>query len=771
MFSAKIAKTATRKIRLLAAKTCKPEEACYLPMNTLKLTRSHILVSLNTFGKSYSTLEIVRPTDTSKTNRMKTDYGATSKSQLLAPSPSSTERPSRSNLKKYGASDDSMSHNDSAASFELLLPKRQSERHGHKMIIKLRNCYRKRPVVAAAALLAFSGLVALIISVCIPPFGFGLGDPTALKKHRLQGAGRPPFSTLDPVKDIGLYSLPRPHDSSPPESVLRDSRERALPTNMWYQNLLLAKTEPTSVHRAYPMPYVVDTVGPIPGLRAHPNHLVASTTVVQLSFVDSHGLTLGASLPVADKAESKPPSKQYSVVSTTALAATLQWNALPMSASIVKGMPYMTMHYPKSLSDQDMFPTIVSEMELVAPPLADGKNTVKCQHGIASRVESELRLSFGGSDFTWLVFFSQPVMIKCVEEPKGIDGAAVVFQVVDLVDTEEEENDPEQLTIRTALLNSCTNGENQIFCAHKKSSTYIDKYGKLLRERAHLYPGPRADVDFDIDSKNDEAILKFDWDARNMKTKWKDKAEVTESHLRRDASASEDDDVPLELITYALPHHLDRMPANLMPWGQDKYCTQSLIGSICLVSGSSWMLIEELPPIAFQAPRPPRPEAISALSNSLPTDLSFKMASYYQRGAGDTYFSGKMLARMARVLLIAEELSFLCAPDNHDRLGYSLTRRETNDFADACKQIQLPSNDETQEAISRLRSSVEVWINGTAVTPFVYDPHWGGVISCGCQFDGETASCSNQFPDCPSVQDPGMNFGNGKTESCCTVLL
>ena len=71
----------------------------------------------------------------------------------------------------------------------------------------------------------------------------------------------------------------------------------------------------------------------------------------------------------------------------------------------------------------------------------------------------------------------------------------------------------------------------------------------------------------------------------------------------------------------------------------------------------------------------------------------------------------------------------------------------------------MPTKQERQGAIDRLRSSVEIWINGTAETPFVYDVAWGGVVSCGCNFDG--THCTNRYPDCPGFLDQGLNFGNG----------
>jgi len=273
---------------------------------------------------------MTRHSDASDPAMKQGDVLVTSSSQLLAPSANSTHRPSRSNLDNYGASDDSMSRNDSAASFELLLP-RQSQRKGSVLKSKIQHYCRKRPALVAAVLLTFAGIVALTVTSAFPSVFKSRGHFGG-KKHRLVVNERAPFSTLDPVKDLGLYPLSRPEASGPPDSVLRGTQQHALPTNTWYQNLLMAKGEPSDVHRAYPMPYVVDMVGPIPGLRAHPNHLDASTTVVQLSFVDSHGLTLGAAAADGTGGSDDSPHKKYSVISTTALAATLEWVSATDSA-------------------------------------------------------------------------------------------------------------------------------------------------------------------------------------------------------------------------------------------------------------------------------------------------------------------------------------------------------------------------------------------------------------------------------------------------------
>jgi len=141
-----------------------------------------------------------------------------------------------------------------------------------------------------------------------------------------------PFSTLDPVEDLGMFGVL--HSQTPPQSMARVSENKAMPTNAWYQNLIIgANSEPTNINKAYAVPYMVDVVGPIPGLRIHPNHLDASATMVQLLIVEPHGLTLGASGSGAANA-----SMAYSIQSTNPLGLTLEWVSLVLAVAIVSNI-------------------------------------------------------------------------------------------------------------------------------------------------------------------------------------------------------------------------------------------------------------------------------------------------------------------------------------------------------------------------------------------------------------------------------------------------
>ena len=118
--------------------------------------------------------------------------------------------------------------------------------------------------------------------------------------------------------------------------------------------------------------------------------------------------------------------------------------------------------------------------------------------------------------------------------------------------------------------------------------------------------------------------------------------------------------------------------------------------------------------------------------------------SNFQIGAGDTYFSGKTIARLARILLIAEELHQVCA-------------NPSGDYANVCTGLKLPTESDVSVALDQLRRVVSVWVKDNQQAPFVYDTSWGGVISCGCLYS--SGECANQLPTCPALVDQGLNFG------------
>ena len=213
------------------------------------------------------------------------------------------------------------------------------------------------------------------------------------------------------------------------------------------------------------------------------------------------------------------------------------------------------------------------------------------------------------------------------------------------------------------------------------------------------------------------------------------------------------------LLMFSLPHHREIIRSqsfshNSFEFENGKtYCTPSLNGNACIVDGSAWVLKENLDgQPSFFAPRPPMASTIPNLANAINQDMQFRIPEYFSRGAGDTYFSGKILAKLSRILLVAHELKDICS-------------RPTEfgpEYVTACKGVDLPSEMTFNESLDNLRTGTEIWINGEAETPFVYDDKWGGMCSCGCYFNSDTKSCDNAYPNCPAFADPGLDFGHGK---------
>lgn len=240
---------------------------------------------------------------------------ATEKTPLYyqLPSPSSTNKPSEA---------DSVNDEEhSVASLEIDLPYANKEGSfvgGYGACLE-----SKTGKVVAVLLILLATTLALVRSPSSP-----LPDTPSSGKGTKDDTGKTyvpplPFSYLDPVLDLNLYGFDRASDSAPPDTVRRENSE-ALPTNQWYQNFLLNRGHPTEVTRVYTVPYMLDVVGPIPGITLHPNHIMSTSTVIQLSFVQPHGLSLGCAVNTKHDS-TKKLNHQYSVMATTPLGITLQW--------------------------------------------------------------------------------------------------------------------------------------------------------------------------------------------------------------------------------------------------------------------------------------------------------------------------------------------------------------------------------------------------------------------------------------------------------------
>jgi len=184
-----------------------------------------------------------------------------------------------------------------------------------------------------AILILLGGCVLIVIGVGYLVYvGERKGDESNDSPSDRRRADPSPFSLLDPVKDLHLASFDRPEATKPPKDLFANLDQNVkkphhpLPTNAWYQNLLLLRDEPTNLHRVYSTPYLLDVVGHIPGLRMHRTRVLSSDLVLQLTFNEQNGLTLGAAVDMtAGTIKKEELSHAYRVLKTTKLGVTLQW--------------------------------------------------------------------------------------------------------------------------------------------------------------------------------------------------------------------------------------------------------------------------------------------------------------------------------------------------------------------------------------------------------------------------------------------------------------
>lgn len=593
---------------------------------------------------------------------------------------------------------------------------------------------RRRVSRVAQAGLALSAGAGL----CLAARALGsAGAPPALSGP--WGAIPAPFSVVDPTS-VGYHSIERPAESCP-AAVWGDLASAAsttpLPTNLWAENLVLGATGSDKTNFVYQIPYTMDVAGPAPGLRVIPTRVAAMPKLVRTDYDEHDALFVTAEEGLAAHTIDGVPGK---------LGVSLIWSGddgehgtggtadagTSMASPIVRGSPYATFEF------RGVTPKLTWQHPLASEAVVDGMHPVSCAGGEVLRVEREIELNFATSDATWLVFFSAPTDVFC-------NSTNVVSPFSQWPSTTLRVLQPMAGVgvVRAALVTSCASGKNPITCAPFPDADTDDfvpppgvlgvaspnrEFADLLRVHADVYPTDNADVHYswpDIERHSsaryfmvDESpmTLVFDWGVKDM------------TRLNSEPTT--------EVLMYALPHQLDSLVANAASTNakfetQTHGCVQTLHGRACPVAGSSWTMIEHLAAVSFDAPRKPRKEMLRAILQASEEDLAYEIPDNYARGAGDTYFSGKMLAKLARIVCVAVDVG-----------------------ADPAL---------IDKAVKRLGDGVAVWLGDAGEAPLKYDPAWGGLVSCGCDYDDETESCKNDAAagECPALSDEGQNFGHG----------
>ena len=325
-----------------------------------------------------------------------------------------------------------------------------------------------------------------------------------------------PLSYKSPAElGIPVYNE-RPADSLP-GSVFGHAQKGSkigipLPTNEWYLNLIVGLDDNPGEdgkyanyageeNRVHSIPYIIDTVGTFVGIRLHYPNIVSYGTVVQSAFVPWQGLTLGT----ADDEF----TRKYQVDAETLpskLGIGIRWEKEHEShqyirSSILRGMPYGTMEYASGVK-----PVIASEV-VGETPIIDASDELLCgkldpHNGKILQTEGrmiarkDIELYFPESDFTWFVFFSRPVYVRCFINPNK--GAGTVSLPPGAASSSDNPNafelrledikvTDEPLIVRVALANNCTSGTNVNFCDHYTPRDQ-SKFMSVLREHSSVYP-------------------------------------------------------------------------------------------------------------------------------------------------------------------------------------------------------------------------------------------------------------------------------------------
>ncbi len=536
--------------------------------------------------------------------------------------------------------------------------------------------------------------------------------------------------------------------------------------------------QPDDQTRVYTVPYIIDTASPydgMEGLRIHWPVLQAFDTNLQMVDDFKNALCFGAE----GFGGSSDGIYKVKDGKLSHLGVGLEWSGeeSSMSTNIIRGMPYVTMEYNQT-EISTTIPTIYSynglssnvqiDLKTAFEPDTTAKPKLVCgiegstlHRGNSVVVQNHLHLHFINSDFTWMIFFSKPVKVKC-SNPNGVTDPKLrdfKLSVVEILDEVEEETADTNLVVRVALLNQCTTGHSTIqqHCLERNSHSDPEGYEKLLKANAHAIPNsPTIDFEYSASSSDSSAM---------------DTENVAKIHIDWDATSSTQDNID-DLLMFGLPHHLESISGENNATITD-FCVHSFHGKTCLVQNSKWTLEEELgTPLSFLAPRPPKAEFIPEISKYLKEDISFQLSDNTLRGASDTYFSGKILARLARIIVIATELKALAeassledVESNYDG-DDSVTTKMLEDSILAASAVELPSSEEINSAVEQLKAAVTVWLKSNAEAPYVYDESWGGLVNCGCryvEFD-DHGYCENSFPDCPALGDVNEDFGNGMFE-------
>ena len=142
-----------------------------------------------------------------------------------------------------------------------------------------------------------------------------------------------------------------------------------------------------------------------------------------------------------------------------------------------------------------------------------------------------------------------------------------------------------------------------------------------------------------------------------------------------------------DLLMVALPHHLDIMANPVTA----SYKLNGIRGDMTGIVGDEWSMTEDLTPIEWFPPAGIDPSRADSIRAALNEDVVGNDVV-----AGDPYFGGKQMAKLARLSLIAEDMG-------EEGLA--------------------------QQFRDKVQPVLESWLDGTNPDTLLYDTTWGGLVS------------------------------------------
>ncbi|GMF13252.1 unnamed protein product [Phytophthora lilii] len=461
----------------------------------------------------------------------------------------------------------------------------------------------------------------------------------------------------------------------PPKLVRRRGFGRALPTNAFWSNLLVADGHGLNAGggQVTLSPYTVRSlprrleVSYGDARRVATSDAVTEFFNVDVSFTAYGRKAADADAPLLGNGN----SSARHVAGFDALSALLQYHFEAddkwMRAPLVRGAPYVTVEYQNVLPVLELNATLLAVNGQAVRPADPRAPWNELQMWTAARFELDLEV-YGAGDSArgsgkaqqkWLLYFdkTRTLQLQFADEkdyrPYNWRGELTTPTNVRLVDTD--------FYTGAARIAVVPQG------APQEAVDALDK-------AAPIYP-VAASITTDVGDVN--ALFSFCWKTKRF-------PDLGEPGLNSTSTA--------ELLMMANPHHAATLKSNSDAFhvlGQ--FGHRTLKSNMTAVLGSCWEMQETLPTASFQEENVHiQPQYLEAIKVALAND------SNYTPEAEDPYYFGKEIGRQARLVLIA------------DKLG----EKELRD-----------------DILDKLEEWLTPWMLGQNSDHFVYDRSWGGLCS------------------------------------------